>query len=181
MALLKFTAAAISALAMSAWAHAAPQPKIQPATVDAMKPRLTVLYDAFGKASDMQKDWGYSALVEAGGKRILFDTGNDPVIFANNAQAKGVDLATIDFVVMSHRHSDHMGGLSHVLAVNPKVKIYAPKESFGIFGSSLPSSFYRKDGSPASADALLRRRPARSHEVRHRLARCQLRVDRQDD
>ncbi len=75
-ALLRFTAAAISALAMSAWAHAAPQPKIQPATVDAIKPRLTVLYDAFGKASDMQKDWGYSALVEAGGKRILFDTGN---------------------------------------------------------------------------------------------------------
>ena len=143
--LLRVTAAAISVLAMSAWAHAAaPQPKIQPATVDAMKPRLTVLYDAFGKASDMQKDWGYSALVEAGGKRILFDTGNDPVIFANNAQAKGVDLATIDFVVMSHRHSDHMGGLSHVLAVNPKVKIYAPKESFGIYGSSLPSSFYRK-------------------------------------
>jgi 7,8-dihydropterin-6-yl-methyl-4-(beta-D-ribofuranosyl)aminobenzene 5'-phosphate synthase len=37
-----------------------------------------------------------------------------------------------------------MGGLAHVLAVNPRVKIYAPKESFGIFGSSLPSSFYRK-------------------------------------
>jgi 7,8-dihydropterin-6-yl-methyl-4-(beta-D-ribofuranosyl)aminobenzene 5'-phosphate synthase len=144
IALLRFTAAAISALAISAWAHAAPQPELKAATVDAMKPRLTVLYDAFGKVSDMQKDWGYSALVEAGGKRILFDTGNDPVIFAKNAQAKGVDLATIDFIVMSHRHSDHMGGLSHILAVNPKVKIYAPKESFGIYGSSLPSSFYRK-------------------------------------
>ncbi len=75
IALLRFTAAVISALAMSALAHAAPQPKIQTATVDTIKPRLTVLYDAFGKASDMQKDWGYSALVEAGGKRILFDTG----------------------------------------------------------------------------------------------------------
>jgi 7,8-dihydropterin-6-yl-methyl-4-(beta-D-ribofuranosyl)aminobenzene 5'-phosphate synthase len=29
--------------------------------------------------------------------------------------------------------------------VNPKVKIYAPKEGFGIFGSDLPSKFYRKD------------------------------------
>ena len=53
IALLRFTAAVISALATSAWAHADPQPRIQPATLDAMKPRLTVLYDAFGKASDM--------------------------------------------------------------------------------------------------------------------------------
>jgi 7,8-dihydropterin-6-yl-methyl-4-(beta-D-ribofuranosyl)aminobenzene 5'-phosphate synthase len=53
----------------------------------------------------------------------------------------------LDFVVVSHRHSDHMAGLSYVLSVNPNVKIYAPKEGFGIFGSSVPSSFYRKDGS----------------------------------
>jgi len=38
-----------------------------------------------------------------------------------------------------------MAGLNHVLSVNPTVKIYAPREGFGIFGSSLPSSFYRKD------------------------------------
>ena len=42
-----------------------------------------------------------------------------------------------------------MAGLNYVLAVNPKVKIYAPKEGFGIYGSSLPSSFYRKDESLA--------------------------------
>jgi len=54
-------------------------------------------------------------------------------------------LTSIDFVVVSHRHSDHMAGLNHVLSVNPKVKIYAPREGFGVFGSSLPSSFYRKD------------------------------------
>jgi 7,8-dihydropterin-6-yl-methyl-4-(beta-D-ribofuranosyl)aminobenzene 5'-phosphate synthase len=142
--------ATVLTIASSVWAQAAPPSDSLQATPGAQNPRLTVLYDAFGKASDMQKDWGYSALVEAGGKRILFDTGNDPVIFANNAQAKSVDLATIDFVVLSHRHSDHMGGLAHVLAVNPKVKIYAPKESFGIYGSSLPSSFYRKaEGLPA--------------------------------
>jgi 7,8-dihydropterin-6-yl-methyl-4-(beta-D-ribofuranosyl)aminobenzene 5'-phosphate synthase len=37
-----------------------------------------------------------------------------------------------------------MGGLTHLLSVNPKVKIYAPKEGFGIYGSDLPSKFYRK-------------------------------------
>ncbi len=109
--------------------------------------QITILYDAFGKDAAMKKDWGFSALVEISGKRILFDTGNDRDIFAENVKASGVDLTNLDFVVLSHRHSDHMGGLSHVLSVNPKVKIYAPKEGFGIFGSSLPSSFYRKDES----------------------------------
>jgi len=83
--------------------------------------------------------------VEVAGKRILFDTGNDADIFAANVKAKGVDLKTLDFVVLSHRHSDHMAGLNYVLSVNPTVRIYAPKEGFGIYGSSLPSSFYRKD------------------------------------
>ena len=116
------------------------------------EPRITVLYDAFGKPSAMQKDWGYAALIEYGGKRILVDTGDNPEIFAQNVKAKGVDLTKLDFVVMSHRHGDHIGGLTYLLSVNPKVKIYAPKENFGVFGFSLPSAFYRKDESlPADA------------------------------
>jgi 7,8-dihydropterin-6-yl-methyl-4-(beta-D-ribofuranosyl)aminobenzene 5'-phosphate synthase len=109
--------------------------------------QITILYDAFGTDAAMKKDWGFSALVEISGKRILFDTGNDPDIFAANVKAKNIDLTSIDFVVLSHRHSDHTAGLNHVLSVNPTVKIYAPKEGFGIFGASLPSSFYRKDES----------------------------------
>src|SRR5215470_12473618 len=109
--------------------------------------QITILYDAFGTDSAMTKDWGFSALVEVAGKRILFDTGDNAEIFEKNVKAKGVDLTTLDFVVLSHRHSDHMAGLSYVLSVNPTVKIYAPKEGFGIFGSSLPSAFYRKDDS----------------------------------
>jgi 7,8-dihydropterin-6-yl-methyl-4-(beta-D-ribofuranosyl)aminobenzene 5'-phosphate synthase len=109
--------------------------------------RITILYDAFGKASGLKKDWGYSALIEYGGKRILFDTGDDPEILAKNAKAKGVDLSHLDFVVLSHRHGDHMGGMEFLLRVNPKVKIYAPKENFGVYGSSLPGSFYRRDES----------------------------------
>jgi 7,8-dihydropterin-6-yl-methyl-4-(beta-D-ribofuranosyl)aminobenzene 5'-phosphate synthase len=115
---------------------------------DPAKARLTILYDAFGKDDPaLRKDWGYSALVEYGGKRILFDTGNDPDVLAQNARAKGVDLSNLDFVVMSHRHGDHMGGLAYVLRVNPRVKIYAPKEPFGVYGADLPGTFYRKDDS----------------------------------
>jgi 7,8-dihydropterin-6-yl-methyl-4-(beta-D-ribofuranosyl)aminobenzene 5'-phosphate synthase len=111
------------------------------------KPQITILYDAFGKDSAMQKDWGYAALVEYGGKRILFDSGNNPEVLAQNAKAKSIDLSKLDFVVMSHRHGDHMGGLEYLLKVNPKVKIYAPKEGFGVYGADLPGSFYRKDTS----------------------------------
>jgi len=116
-------------------------------TAVAAESKITILYDAFGNDAAMKKDWGFSALVEVAGKRILFDTGNDGDIFAANVKAKGVDLTNLDFVVLSHRHSDHMAGLNHVLTVNPKVKIYAPREGFGIYGSSLPASFYRKDES----------------------------------
>ena len=118
-----------------------------PQTVVAAESKITILYDAFGNDSAMRKDWGFAALVEVAGKRILFDTGNDGEVFAANVKAKGVDLTNLDFVVLSHRHSDHMAGLNHVLSVNPKVKIYAPREGFGIYGSSLPSTFYRKDES----------------------------------
>ena len=109
--------------------------------------RITVIYDAFGKDAGMTKGWGYAALVEISGKRILFDTGDDPAILAKNVKAKGVDLTRLDFVVLSHRHSDHLGGLSFLQSVNPKVRIYAPKENFGVFGSDLPSTFYRKNDS----------------------------------
>ena len=111
------------------------------------KAQITILYDAFGKPSALQKDWGFAALIEYGGKRILFDTGDNPDILANNVRAKGVDLSKLDFAVLSHRHGDHMGGMEYLLSVNPRVKIYAPKENFGVYGFSLPSSFYRKDPS----------------------------------
>lgn len=106
--------------------------------------QLTVLYDAFGRDPSLEKDWGYAALVEIGGRRILFDTGNDPGVFERNVNSLGIDLATLDFVVLSHRHGDHTTGLAYLLSKNPSVRIYAPKENFGVFGSSLPSEFYRK-------------------------------------
>ena len=109
--------------------------------------QITVLYDAFGKTSTMTKDWGFAALIEYGGKRILFDTGNNAEIFAHNVEAKGVDLRQLDFAIVSHRHGDHTSGLNHLLKVNPAVKIYAPQENFGVFGAALPSSFYKRNES----------------------------------
>ena len=119
--------------------------------------QITILYDAFGKPSAMEKDWGFAALIEYGGKRILFDTGDNPDILANNAKAKGVDLSKLDFVVLSHRHGDHMGGMEYLLSVNPEVRIYAPKENFGVYGFSLPGSVLPQGRIAAAGAALLRR------------------------
>jgi len=95
----------------------------------------------------MKKDWGFAALIEYGGKRILFDTRNNAEIFAQNVEAKGIDLRQLDFAIVSHRHGDHMSGLNHLLKVNPAVKIYAPQENFGVFGATLPGTFYRRNES----------------------------------
>ncbi len=144
---MALTASCFAALLLLVgWAGTASAAPVAGAGPD--KAQITILYDAFGKDSAMQRDWGYAALVEYGGKRILFDSGNNPEILAQNVRAKQIDLSKLDFVVISHRHGDHMGGLAYLLRVNPNVKIYAPKEGFGgIFGSDLPSSFYRKDPS----------------------------------
>lgn len=124
-----------------AWAAAdAPPP-----TSEAHKAEITILYDAFGKSPTMKKDWGFAALIEYGGKRILFDTGNNSEIFAHNIKAKGIDLTKLDFAIVSHRHGDHMGGLNHLLSVNSGVKVYVPQENFGVFGAALPGTFYPRD------------------------------------
>src|SRR5215471_21847475 len=118
--------------AMASWAVGAPSAHAQPSAA-----QITVLYDAFGQTSAMRKDWGFSAYIEYGGKRILFDTGNSAEIFAHNVAAKAVDLTKLDFAVISHRHGDHTSGLNHLLNVNPKVNIYVPQENFGAFGAAL--------------------------------------------
>lgn len=109
----------------------------------AAKDRVTILYDAFSDSKDVTKDWGFSALIEHDGKRILFDTGNNASIFEHNVKSLGVDLTKLDFVVISHRHTDHSTGLKYVLKINPTVTVYAPKEGFTQFGGSLPPAFLR--------------------------------------
>jgi len=113
-----------------------------PAAVQA-KDRVTILYDAFSDSKEIIKDWGFSALVEHDGKRILFDTGNNAATFEHNVKAIGVDLSKLDFVVISHRHTDHTTGLKYLLSVNPNVPVYAPMESFGIFGGAVPAALIK--------------------------------------
>jgi 7,8-dihydropterin-6-yl-methyl-4-(beta-D-ribofuranosyl)aminobenzene 5'-phosphate synthase len=56
-------------------------------------------------------EWGFSALVDADGHRLLFDTGARPETVLRNAEELGIDLAAVAEVVLSHHHGDHTGGL----------------------------------------------------------------------
>lgn len=108
--------------------------------------RVTILYDAFSDSKELTKDWGFSALVEHDGKRILFDSGNNAEIFEHNVKALGVDLTKIDFAVISHRHSDHATGVKYLLKVNPAVTIYVPADGANGFGGMpVPAAFFRPD------------------------------------
>jgi len=108
--------------------------------------KVTILYDAFGDSKTLTKDWGFSALVEHDGKRILFDSGNNAEIFEHNVKALGVDLTKIDFAVISHRHSDHATGVKYLLKVNPTVTIYVPADGANGFGGMpVPPPFFRPD------------------------------------
>ena len=110
--------------------------------------KVTILYDAFGESKELTKDWGFSALVEHNGKRILFDTGNNAAIFEHNVKALGVDLTKLDFVVISHRHADHTTGLRYVLKVNPNVTVYVPTDGGNGFGGApFPATLLRADES----------------------------------
>ena len=100
--------------------------------------RVTILFDAFGRPSDLKRGWGYSSLIEYGGRRVLFDTGSSSAGFEHNVKSLGVDLENLDFVVLTHRHNDHTAGLGYVLRENPTVKIYTPGRTCKEFNTPTP-------------------------------------------
>jgi 7,8-dihydropterin-6-yl-methyl-4-(beta-D-ribofuranosyl)aminobenzene 5'-phosphate synthase len=56
-------------------------------------------------------EWGFAALIEADGHRILFDTGARPDTVIKNAREMKINLTDIRDLVLSHSHADHTGGI----------------------------------------------------------------------
>ena len=77
--------------------------------------RITLLADNTVAARTARGEHGLCFHVEAGGRRLLFDTGQG-LVLADNARALSIDLGAVDTVVLSHGHYDHTGGLPTVLA-----------------------------------------------------------------
>lgn len=85
--------------------------------------KLTVLTENLVNRRGLLAEHGLSVLVEANGRKILFDTGQSDV-FLRNAHALGISLHDLDAVVLSHGHYDHGGGLEFALREGITAPVY---------------------------------------------------------
>jgi 7,8-dihydropterin-6-yl-methyl-4-(beta-D-ribofuranosyl)aminobenzene 5'-phosphate synthase len=83
--------------------------------------RITVLMEHRSLREGLATEHGLALWIEADGMRILFDTGQSGA-FTGNAKALGIDLSQADFIVLSHGHYDHTGGLESALEVAPQAR-----------------------------------------------------------
>ena len=88
--------------------------------------KITILYDNTSYQEGLQADWGFSCLIEAYNRTILFDTGADSTILLENMKKLKIEPSSIDDVFISHAHFDHAGGLSTFLSKNNTVSVYVP-------------------------------------------------------
>ena len=74
---------------------------------------------------------GLSVYIELGDKKILLDTGFSSN-FLHNAERLGVEINAVDYLIISHGHHDHIGGLIHFMAKNDRAEVIMKK------GATLP-------------------------------------------
>jgi 7,8-dihydropterin-6-yl-methyl-4-(beta-D-ribofuranosyl)aminobenzene 5'-phosphate synthase len=92
--------------------------KAQSSTASAVDParqirtlKITILSTMLVGDTTGIGEWGFSALVEADGHRILLDTGYHPETVLQNARDLKIDLSDVREVILTHNHGDHVGGL----------------------------------------------------------------------
>jgi 7,8-dihydropterin-6-yl-methyl-4-(beta-D-ribofuranosyl)aminobenzene 5'-phosphate synthase len=94
---------------------------------DANNVSITVVYDNNPYKERLETSWGFSCVVTGTEKTVLFDTGGNGQLLLENMSKTGIDVNSIETVVLSHIHGDHTGGLEMFLKKNPKVSAYLPK------------------------------------------------------
>jgi 7,8-dihydropterin-6-yl-methyl-4-(beta-D-ribofuranosyl)aminobenzene 5'-phosphate synthase len=83
---------------------------------------ITEIYNNIPCQEGLTPDWGFSCLINETG--LLFDTGAKGEVLLANMQALRLDPAGIRYLVLSHDHWDHTGGLRAILAANPSVEVF---------------------------------------------------------
>ncbi|KLK88097.1 beta-lactamase [Methanoculleus sediminis] len=83
---------------------------------------ITEVYNNIPCREGLTADWGFSCLIEEAG--LLFDTGERGDVLLANMQALGIDPSSVRYLVLSHDHHDHIGGVAAFLDANPSVEVY---------------------------------------------------------
>ena len=97
--------------------------------------KWTVLSDNRSSNPALETEHGLSILLTTDHHKLLLDTGASDVLI-RNAERLGFDLSDVDYVFISHGHSDHAGGLRYFLEHNQKAKvIVSPDAMSGQFFS----------------------------------------------
>lgn len=68
-----------------------------------------------------------STLIQIDGKNILIDAGNNDNLAYNYLKAQGI--SKLDYVIATHPHADHIGGMANIINDFTVGKFYAPKET----------------------------------------------------
>ena len=84
--------------------------------------KWTVLSDNRSSDPALETEHGLSILLTTERHKILLDTGASD-LFIRNAELLGIDLSDVDYVFVSHGHSDHAGGLRYILEHNRQAKV----------------------------------------------------------
>lgn len=90
---------------------------------------IKVLVENTSISKDFGNEHGLSIYIETKEKKILFDVGASELFF-KNAQKLNVNIADIDFLVISHGHYDHGGGLRTFLKENATAEVFAHRHAF---------------------------------------------------
>ncbi|MBQ5583823.1 MAG: MBL fold metallo-hydrolase, partial [Ruminiclostridium sp.] len=85
--------------------------------------RAVILMDNLSNNPDLTPEWGLAIYIEFEGKKYLLDTGAGP-LFAENAEKLGIDLADVDFGILSHAHYDHADGMDTFFEKNTKADFW---------------------------------------------------------
>lgn len=91
--------------------------------------KIQVLMENITTNPDFEAEHGLSLYIETDRHKILFDSGQSAATI-RNASAMGIDLSTVDLMILSHGHYDHSGGLQAFLAVNHTAPIYLSRYAF---------------------------------------------------
>lgn len=91
--------------------------------------KIVALVENTKSSKEFYQKHGLCLYIETAKHKILFDLGPDDT-FAKNAEKMGIDIKSVDIVIISHGHKDHGGGLKTFMNMNFKAKIYIKKSAF---------------------------------------------------